>query len=108
MATIVVIPGSARVATVPIKVVPAGVSCSTGVILTSDAVGNNSVYQSSLKAFTSTGAWQNVTVSITVPAVGGLFYVWVPVTMSGISVGAFGQADSLMAQGVEVGTVTWT
>ena len=108
MATIVVIPGSARVATVPIKVVPAGVSCSTGVILTSDAVGNNSVYQSSLKAFTSTGALQSVAVNITVPVAGGLFYVWVPVTLSGISVGAFAQADTLAAQGVEVGTVIWT
>ncbi len=107
MAAIIVVPGSARIATVPIKVLPAGLTCSAGIILTSDAAGNNVVYSAPAKAFTSTGAFQNVTVNVTVPAIGGLFYVWVPVTLSGISVGAWGQVDTLMAQGVEVGLVTW-
>jgi len=108
MATIVVIPGSSVTGTVPIKVIPAGLSSSVGIILTTDSAGNTIAYQSAQKAFTSTAAVQNVAVPVTVPAAGGLFYVWVNVMLSGISIGAFAQGNTLMAQDVEVGEVIWS
>lgn len=108
MATIVVIPGSSITGTVPIKVLPAGVSCSVGIILSTDPAGNTVVYQSTQKAFTSTGVVQNVAVPVVVPAVGGLFYVWVSVMLSGISIGAFAQGNTLTGQSVEIGIVTWS
>ncbi len=108
MASIAVVPGSSITATIPIKVVPGGVSASAGIILTSDSAGNTIVYQSTTKGFTSTGSTQNVAVSVTVPAGGGLFYVWVPISLSGISIGAYSQATTLTAQGVEVGVITWS
>jgi hypothetical protein len=108
MATIVVIPGSSINGTVPIKVLPAGVSSSAGIELTTDSAGATIAYQSAQKAFTSTGAFQNVVVPVVVPAAGGLFYVWVNVMLSGILVGVFAQGNTLTAQGVEVGQVTWS
>jgi len=108
MANILVVPGRASIATVPIKVVPSGLSSSVGVVLTSDAAGNNAVLQTSQKTFTSTGALQNVQVPVTIPVTGGFFYVWVSVQISGISVGIWSQGDTLIAQSVEVGTIIWS
>lgn len=108
MPTRVVVPGGSITATVPIKVSPGGISSSVGIILTTDAAGNNVAYQSTQKAFTSTAAVQNVAVPIVVPAAGGLFYVWVLVYLSGILIGAFPQSTTLTAQGVEVGEIIWS
>ncbi len=108
MATIIVIPGSSITATIPIKVVPSGVACSAGIILTSDAAGAVIKYTSPTKPFTATGVWQNVAVPIVVPAAGGLFYVWVAITLSGIYIGASAQDTTLTAQGIEIGVIIWS
>ena len=108
MATIAVIPGGVANANIPIKAVPSGQSCTVGIILTTDAAGNSVAVTASPKAFISTGATQNVSVSVTIPTGGGSFYVWVPVTVNGIPVGTWSQGNTLIAQSVEVGVVTWS
>lgn len=104
----VLAPGT-RTARVPITILPSGQACSLQVLLTSDAAGLKGVGQSNVPTFSSTGAAQNVTATLTAPAA-GTYYVFVAVYVSGILVGVFPQgADNVViVPGIAVGPIVWS
>lgn len=80
--------GATQTATVPIRIVPSGLSCGIRVFLTSDAAGAIIKAQSSIVSFSSTGSLQSVVAPLVAPAV-GTYYVCVAVLIHGISVGVW-------------------
>ena len=84
--------GAAQIATVPITVMPAGLSISTQVILSTDAAGNSLAATSAVQTFTSSGVAQAVSHPITAPGA-GTYYVGVAVKVAGNLVGIWTQPN---------------
>jgi len=84
--------GAAQTATVPITVMPAGLSISTQVILSTDAAGNSLAATSAVQTFTSSGVAQAVSHPLTAPGA-GTYYVGVAVKVAGNLVGIWTQPN---------------
>jgi len=107
MANIVIPPG-ARTLTVPITVTPSGQSYSALVYLSSDLGGLNAVATGAQVQRTSTGATQNVPLTITVPSSGVGMSAFVVVYVGGQYYGTFTQTTTVTIGGVTVGEGVWS
>lgn len=80
--------GANQLASVPIKVVPSGLSCGAKVFLALDSAGAIIATQSAVMPFGSTGSQQTVAAPLIAPAAGS-YYVFVPVYINGILAGVW-------------------
>jgi hypothetical protein len=106
MATIVFLPGSSHTGTVPLTVIPSGISCAAELFVGPNA--STKTATSGPISFTSTGASQNVVCPLTMPTAGGTYGDYLNVTSGGVLIGAFAGGDSIEIVTVTVGTVTWS
>jgi len=99
--------GEARTAKAPIAVSPAGVACRAELWLSSDG-GVTKAATSGLVAFTSTGAQQNVSLPVTLPAGEGLEYaVYLDIFANSSQLAAYVATESVIIPSASVGPITW-
>lgn len=79
------VPGESKTALAPIVVKPSGLSCSTELYLVSNGA---KVATSGVKAFTSTGAKQDIRFPLTMPAEGA-YPVYLDIFTNGLPIGAY-------------------
>lgn len=80
-------PGESKTAIAPIMVKPAGLSCEAEIFLGPDEL--TKVATSGRIPFTSTGAEQDVSLPVTMPAMEGTFHVYADVYAEGLLVAAY-------------------
>ena len=98
--------GTVHTATVPVTVLPPGVPCSMIMGLTKDGGTTMTVVSPSV-AFTSTGAQQNVSLSITMPDEWGEYAVYIDVLYETTVIGAYIATEHVIIPYVEVGPPQW-
>lgn len=99
-------PGVTKTAIAPITVAPSGLSCQVELFLGPN--DTTKVATSGLKAFTSTGAQQNITLPVTMPTAGGVAYhVYLDVYVAGILVLAYVATEDVIIPSASVGPITW-
>lgn len=99
-------PTTAKTATVPITVTPAGLACTVEVFL-----GPNQATKSSTSgkiAFTSTGVAQNVNVSVPMPSGGGTFHVFIDVMYQTSMLASFQATEDVTIATAVVGPPIWS
>lgn len=98
--------GESRTAVAPITVSPSGLSCNAELFLGPN--DSTKVATSGLKPFTSTGAQQNISLPVTMPAAGGVSYhVYLDVYVEGIMVLAYVGTEDVIIPSASVGPITW-
>jgi hypothetical protein len=107
MAQIQITPGNHSLS-LPVTAFPAGQPCAVAVVLTSDAAGQTVVATGAQTTFTSTGASQNVAPAVSVPAVAGIYYVYIAGYMNGVQVAYAEQTNTLLVPSFTIGQGTWS
>lgn len=103
----VMAPGVSRTAIAPITVSPSGLACKAELFLgPNDAT---KVATSGLKAFTSTGASQSISLPVTMPTAGGVAYkVFLDVFVNSYRILAYKATEDVIIPSGEVGPIVWT
>lgn len=99
-------PGAAKVAKVPVTVVPAGVPCELEIF-----IGPNPTIKTTTSgkiAFTSTGAAQNINCPIAMPTTAGQYHVYVDLTSGGYLLAAYVDLNDIAILSGSVGPIVWT
>ena len=100
-------PGTAKTATVPITVKPAGMACEVELFLGPNET--TKVVTSGRKPFTSTGASQNVACPVTMPTNGGsAYHVYIDVYTGGYKFIAGIATEDVVIPGGSIGPITWS
>lgn len=86
------VPGESKTALAPIVVKPSGLSCFTELYLVSNGA---KVATSGVKAFTSTGAKQNIRFPLTMPAEGA-YPVYLDIFTNGLPIGAYQATEDVI------------
>jgi len=103
----VMAPGVSRIAVAPITVSPSGLGCQAELFLGPN--DTTKVATSGLKAFTSTGAAQSISLPVTMPTAGGVAYkVFLDVFVNGYRLLAFQATEDVIVPAGEVGPIVWT
>lgn len=102
----VMAPGVSRTAVAPITVSPSGLSCQAELFLgPNDAT---KVATSGLKAFTSTGASQSVSLPVIMPSPGGVAYhVYLDIFVGSYRLLAYQATEDVIIPAGEVGPIVW-
>lgn len=87
-------PGAAKVATLSVPVSPSGLSCTAELFLTKDGV--TKVATSGPVSFTSTGAAQNISLSITMPSVNDTYMVYIDIITAGALIEAYQATENVI------------
>ena len=97
--------GSIKTASAPITATPAGMACEAELFLgTSPTV---KAATSGLKPFTSTGVSQPVSLTVTMPAGGVAYHVYIDVYASGIKFLSYIATEDVVIPGGSIGPITW-
>jgi len=89
-------PGQVKTAVAPITVKPAGLNCETELYLVSDST---KVATAGIKSFISTGAKQDISFPLTMPAP-GTYPVYLDVAAQGMLIGAYKATEDVIIVGV--------
>ena len=99
-------PGQAKTATFAVTVAPAGLSCEVELFLGLDSTTKAST--SGKVPFTSTGLEQLVTLPLTMPAVNGMYHVYMDVYIGGTPAWAGQATQDVVIPLVTYGGVVWS
>jgi hypothetical protein len=106
----VFLPGAPKVATVPVVVTPAGLSCRIKVFL-----GPNETTESASSGwitFTSTGASQNVACAVVMPAAAGTYHAYIDLQVSDgsnwFALASYVATDNVIVPGGSVSPPVWS
>ena len=103
-------PGSSRTATAPITAKPAGMACQAELFLGPNPTTKTAT--SGLKAFTSTGAPQAVSLPVTMPTPpadeGAAYHVYIDVYAGGVKFLSYIATEDVVIPGGSIGPITWT
>ena len=105
MADPVFAPGQEKTATVTFEVRPAGLSCTVELWLSRDGVSKDAT--SGIKAFTSTGAGQSVSLPVVMPVGGYAYQVLLDVFTDSMLISAYEATEQVLVPWVGEPVVEW-
>ena len=108
MAQQVFVPNAQKTASISITVSPAGVACLGELWIATVAAPTVEIASSGQKAFTSTGAPQNVSFPITMPASGGPFVIKFDIFVGSVDAFGFIGNDTIALISGSIGPITWS
>ena len=99
------LPSQLKQAIAALIVQPADAPCQVEIFLGPNE--NTKTATSGLLSFTSTGLPQNVALSITMPAVSGIYHVYIDVYVAGVILAKYVATEDVAIASAQFGGITW-